>query len=706
MKRKILAVLLLFVLMFSIVNMTSCDISALLGGMQGADGVDGADGKDGADGEDGKDGDDGKDGVDGIGVSTVVINEKNELVITLSNGTVINLGNVKGDKGEAGEDGVDGEDGKDGVDGKDGEDGITPLLRINEETNYWEVSYDNGKTWASLGYKVDADRNSGFDGLKISILGDSISTYVNASSGTASTITNSTINGGAVYYTAGKLGVYQGDTWWQQTADALGGSILVNNSWSGSCVFSTRSGTVGAYIDRCIQLHDNTGLNAGEEPDIIFVYLGTNDCSVLSTYPLGDYASINFSRLIQKTENGYIYEEPTTASEAYAIMIHKIRQRYKDAEVYCMIPCQRKDGGSSVIDARLKFYNAIEKIAERFGAYTVDLYNDSGITTDNASFSTFIPDGSLHPGCEGMDAITNTVISSLYQNSKYAPKDKKVYSVSYETDSVILEGRKYAVLEDEPFTCTIKEKSGHTLSISVFMNGEDLTDSVCAKNTISIDRVKGNLIIVSTYERIPRDPLSFRFETIDDKLVSVTTDGNTENILTQIKGSISNGYYSSGHFSIDTEIELLHDRSWAIEWKIKGSPNILLLSGTSTSSGNTNGGSYLYMTTATPIITLGEYTNSQYYNYVCRYDKSYLSNYHVYRLENKVDEQGNNMVYLFIDGQEIGELNNVYIGTSNQGKTSDWVCGRDLFFSYIGTSDAHPISNCYIEYIQIWESLE
>ena len=386
-------------------------------------------------------------------------------------------------------------------------------------------------------------------------------------------------------------------------------------------------------------------------------------------------------------------------------MIHKMMHRYKNAEIYCMIPCQRKDGGSSAIEARLKFYNAIEKIAERFGAYTVDLYNDSGITTDDASFSTFIPDGSLHPGCEGMDAITNTVISSLYQNSKFTPKDKKVYSVSYETDAVILEGRKYAVLEGEPFISTIKEKSGYNLSISVFMNGEDITDSALIKNTVSIESVEGNLIISATYERISRDPLSFRFETINDKLVSVTTDGNTENTVTQIKGSISNGYYSSGHFSIDTEIELLHDRSWAVEWKIKGSPNILLLSGGSTSSGNTNGSSYLYMTSAAPIITLGEYINSQYYNYACRYDKSYLDDYHIYRLENKVDEDGNNMVYLFIDGQVIGELNNVYIGTSNQGKTSDWICGRDLFFSYIGTSDAHPIGNCYLEYIQVWEIL-
>ncbi len=32
-----------------------------------------------------------------------------------------------------------------------GKDGITPKLKINETTNMWEVSYDNGATWESLG---------------------------------------------------------------------------------------------------------------------------------------------------------------------------------------------------------------------------------------------------------------------------------------------------------------------------------------------------------------------------------------------------------------------------------------------------------------------------------------------------------------------------------------------------------------------------
>lgn len=86
--------------------------------------------------------------------------------------------------------GADGVDGIDGVDGKTpyigsngnwwigetdtgvsasgsgsgtpGADGKTPQLKINAETNIWEVSYDNGATWTSLGIK--ATGNDGSDG--------------------------------------------------------------------------------------------------------------------------------------------------------------------------------------------------------------------------------------------------------------------------------------------------------------------------------------------------------------------------------------------------------------------------------------------------------------------------------------------------------------------------------------------------------------
>ena len=707
MKRRILALFLIIILLFNVGAMTSC--SLLLTQTPGANGADGKDGVDGKDGADGK---------DGITPMLRINVETNYWEVSYDNGESWSSLGVKatgengsdgadGKDGESGADGKDGTDGKDGADGKDGvdgKDGITPKLRINPETHEWEVSYDNGESWSSLGYKADISEDNGFDGLKISILGDSISTYVNVSSGNASAITNSTIKGGAVYYNAGTLGVYQGDTWWQQTADYLGGSILVNNSWSGSCVFSTRAGTVGAYVDRCVQLHDDTGMNAGEEPDIIFVYLGTNDCSVSSTYPLGTYESIDFSSLIKKSEAGYSYEEPKTASEAYAIMLHKISQRYDDAEIYCLIPCQRKGESAEIKAERQIFYESIEKCATRFGAFTVDLYNDSGITVDADSFGTYIADNSLHPGPEGMDAITNTVLSVLYLNSGYTPKERDVFSISYETDAMILEGRRYAALEGEPFTCSVKEKDGYELNISVFMDGEDISTFACKDNLILVEKVTGNLVIKAEYNRIVRDPLNFRFETVDDELLSVTSGENTENSITQNQGTIADGLYTSAQFSLGTSIELIHNRPWVIEWRMKGTPNTLLLSSENQSSLNKGGEYYLYISNG-GFVALGEYTGSQFDNYVSEFSTSYYNEMALYRLCNRVFEDGSNMVYLYINGDEIGPLNDYRInGGAQQNVTEDWACGKDFIFSNIGTITSHSINGCYLDYIQIYEN--
>lgn len=83
----------------------------------GKDGRDGADGRDGSDGLNGKDGADGR---DGVGLAGGVITREGELVLTLTDGQVRDLGRV------VGRDGVDGRDGADGkgIDGKDGERGL------------------------------------------------------------------------------------------------------------------------------------------------------------------------------------------------------------------------------------------------------------------------------------------------------------------------------------------------------------------------------------------------------------------------------------------------------------------------------------------------------------------------------------------------------------------------------------------------------
>ena len=385
-------------------------------------------------------------------------------------------------------------------------------------------------------------------------------------------------------------------------------------------------------------------------------------------------------------------------------MIHRMSKRYKDAEIYCIIPCQRRNESAVTKAERQAFYASIEKCATRFGAFTVDLYNDSGIEADTDAFSTYIADNSLHPGPEGMDAITNTVLSALYQNSRYTPKEREVHSISYEADALILEGRKYAALENEQFVCTIKEKSGYNIKTSVFMDGEDISVSAVRGNEIFVDKVTGNLIIKAEYERIVRDPLNFRFETVGNKLVSSVTDSNTQNPVAQNQGSIEDGLYTSAQFSLNTSIELIHSRPWVIEWRMNGIPNTLLLSSQNQSANNKNGEYYLFLS-GSGFIALGEYTGSQFDNYVCSFSTNYFGEFAVYRLVNKLFDDGSNMVYLYINGNEVGPLNEYRIGTiKQQNVTKDWTCGKDFILSNIGTVSSHSISGCYLDYIQIWEN--
>ncbi len=146
-------------------------------GEDGKDGEDGEDGKDGADGEDGapgQDGEDGEDGKDGLGIANIEINANGELIITYTDGTSKNLGNVMGSNGS---NGTDGEDGEDGEDGKDGVDGKTPSFKLDENGDLF-IRYSEEDEWTLLGNikgqtgdKGDngADGEDGKDGMNIQI---------------------------------------------------------------------------------------------------------------------------------------------------------------------------------------------------------------------------------------------------------------------------------------------------------------------------------------------------------------------------------------------------------------------------------------------------------------------------------------------------------------------------------------------------------
>ncbi|MDC0204400.1 DUF1566 domain-containing protein [Flavobacteriales bacterium] len=75
-------------------------------------------------------------GPQGVSITNTIVNTNGDLILTLSDGSEINAGNVMGETGEPGEDGQDGVDGIDGNDGADGADGIDGQNGISIDTTY------------------------------------------------------------------------------------------------------------------------------------------------------------------------------------------------------------------------------------------------------------------------------------------------------------------------------------------------------------------------------------------------------------------------------------------------------------------------------------------------------------------------------------------------------------------------------------------
>lgn len=100
----------------------------------------------------GQDGADGSDGTDGYIPQIGVEKDKDGIYYWTLDGSWLTDkdGNKIKAVGLDGQDGQEGSDGSNGSNGSNGRDGITPKLQINSN-GYWEVSYDNGKTWEELG---------------------------------------------------------------------------------------------------------------------------------------------------------------------------------------------------------------------------------------------------------------------------------------------------------------------------------------------------------------------------------------------------------------------------------------------------------------------------------------------------------------------------------------------------------------------------
>ena len=269
---------------------------------------------------------------------------------------------------------------------------VAKLAVVDADTPAW------AKTYIQKNY-IDKVENAvtALTGKKVSILGDSISTFAGVSNNAE---VNATIGDNEVFY---NTQLTQADTWWQQAIDNNGMSLLVNNAWAGSNVATNYGNTEkGGCTDRAVNLHNVDNVT----PDIIAVYMGINDCGCLTE--LGEFDEI--SDIWDGTQ--YVGDTEKFAT-AYAIMIHKIKTAYANADVFLFTLPRNGflwQGTKEQYNALQDEYNKmIYKIAETFGCTVVDLATSVG-----ENYEEYLLSDDIHPNAKGMDVITAAFETALY----------------------------------------------------------------------------------------------------------------------------------------------------------------------------------------------------------------------------------------------------------------------------------------------------
>lgn len=160
---------------------------------------------------------------------------------------------------------------------------------------------------------------------KVSILGDSLSTYEGCNP-----------EGFAVFYDREKQRANglksANDTWWAKVISAMGGTLCVNNSYSGSMV-SGMGFPSGSSQERLTRLG-----TASAVPDVILVYLGFND------FGRGVQISPERSGLLGKL---HASRDLNTFEDAYLTMLKSITARYSSTQVVCGTLMRTKMRGKS-----------------------------------------------------------------------------------------------------------------------------------------------------------------------------------------------------------------------------------------------------------------------------------------------------------------------------------------------------------------------
>ena len=233
------------------------------------------------------------------------------------------------------------------------------------------------------------------EGMSLSILGDSISTFDGWIPGECT-----------VFYPRDGEVTDVSETWWMQLLEETGMELCSNNSSAGStctgdslCAEDPSYGCSGGRISLLMG-------QQGKMPDIIVVYMGIND--LLKGVPLGENDGT------QLVEEGVV----DNFSDAYSLILDKLASDYPISQVYCCSLTPVGEWGTDqpfVVFKNHRGFTAadyserIRIIAENKGVSVIDL-DDCGIMIDNLHEMT--SDG-VHLTPAGMACVKEAVLYGL-----------------------------------------------------------------------------------------------------------------------------------------------------------------------------------------------------------------------------------------------------------------------------------------------------
>lgn len=210
--------------------------------------------------------------------------------------------------------------------------------------------------------------NKSYAGKTISVLGDSISTYLG--------YIPTGFSNFYPYPTADIADVNQ--TWWMQFINHFGFKLLVNNSYSGTTVAGT-SDTATSQIARLKHL------SIGQvNPDVILIFIGVNDAA-------SPYITLN------------------QFDSAYGQMINNIQTLYPNSEIIvCKLPSLPMDKNENYIS-----YNQV--ITKYANMHSLTLINFDELFPSN-EVNDYLVD-SAHPNKAGMDRLAEIIIRDFKEKT-------------------------------------------------------------------------------------------------------------------------------------------------------------------------------------------------------------------------------------------------------------------------------------------------